>query len=117
MSMLLRLSVLGYLCWQGFCVPPAHDRTTSPRNDAMRAISNAGCSNRVVNLMIIEAYKSHTGITVLMDRLRGITTMNINSINTCLLALTAYENLGSTKVKLCQKDSAGGNPSGSICGS
>ena len=108
---------LCYLCRQGTCVPVAHDRTTSPRDDAMRKISGAGCSNRVVSLMIIEAYKSHTGIGVLMDRLRGVTTMNTNGINNCLLALTAHESSGSTKVKLCQKDAAGGNPSGSICGS
>ena len=104
-------------CWQCYSVPPAHDRTTSPRNDAMKVMSNAGCSNRVVGLMVIEAYKSHTGILVLMDRLKGVTTLNFNTINNCLLALTAYESLTTTKVKLCQKDAGGGNPSGSICGS
>ena len=113
----MAIIILCFLCRQGSCVPAAHDRTTSPRDDAMRKISLAGCYNRVVNIMIIEAYKSHTGIGVLMDRLRGVTTMNINGINNCLLALTAHESALATKVKLCQKDAAGGNPSGSICGS
>lgn len=116
-SFLKTIFFLCYSCWQCYGVPPAHDRTTSPRNDAMRIISNAGCTNRVVGLMVIEAYKSHTGIGVLMDRLKGVTTLNFNTINNCLIALNAYESLGTTKVKLCQKDAGGGNPSGSVCGS
>jgi hypothetical protein len=75
-----------------------HDRTTSPRDDALKYLQKQGCTNRVICIMVIEAYKSGTGAAVLMDRLSGMTAMSSTKVSAWISALVTYE--ATAKVKI-----------------
>jgi hypothetical protein len=75
-----------------------HHRTTSPRDDLIKYLAKQGCTNRVIAIMVIQAYKSNTGTATLIDRLKGVTTLPTSLITTWINAVQSYETLAKVKI-------------------
>ena len=75
-----------------------HDRSTSPRDDLIKYLARQGCTNRVIAIMVIQAYKSNTGTATLISRLKGVTSMTPSLITTWINAVQTFETLAKVKI-------------------